>query len=132
MNDRPADIDGYLAKLPEDARATLEGLRRTIKATAPEADESISYGVPTFKYRGRPLAYFGAAKRHCALYGLPMEPFKDELAAYDTAKGTIRFPPGEPPPEALVRKLVEARMMDIEAAPDRRSRGRSAGDATQG
>jgi uncharacterized protein YdhG (YjbR/CyaY superfamily) len=102
VNGKPADVDGYLATLPDAARATLGELRRVIRAAAPEAVESISYGMPTFKHRGRPLIYFGAAKSHCSLYG--------------TAEGTIRFRPGEPPPEALVTRLVSARIAAIEAA----------------
>ena len=111
MNTRPTDIDGYLSALPDDARATLEEIRRTIKATAPDAVEGISYGMPTFKYQGRPLVYFAAAKNHCALYG--------------TYKGTLRFPPGEPLPEALVKTLVRARIADIEAAAAGRKRKKS-------
>lgn len=106
--------------MPADARATLEELRRTIKAMAPDAVESISYGVPTFKYQGRPLAYFGAAKNHRALYGMSADAHQDELAAYDTSKGTIRFPPGEPLPEALLKSLVSERIAEIEAAAARK------------
>ena len=96
--------------MPDDARATLEVLRRTIKAAEPDATEAISYGMPTFMYRGRPLVYFAAAKRHCALYG--------------TSAGTLRFPPGEAPPDALVTTLVRERVATIEAAAARRRRGR--------
>ncbi len=63
-----AEVDNVLAALPEDARTALEALRRTIAAAAPVAVESISYGVPAFKYRGRPLVSFGAAKNHCSFY----------------------------------------------------------------
>ncbi|MPZ13066.1 MAG: hypothetical protein GEU73_01340 [Chloroflexi bacterium] len=128
MNTKPADIDAYLSTVPDDARATLEELRRMIIAVVPDAVESISYSIPTVKYRGRPLVYFGAAKNHCALYGPAVVAHQDELAAYDTSKGTIRFPPGEPPPEALVTRLVNARIAAIEAAaPGRKGRMSSAG-----
>jgi uncharacterized protein YdhG (YjbR/CyaY superfamily) len=80
MNAGPADMDAYLAALPEDARATLETLRRVVRAAVPEAVETISYGMPTFKYSGKWLFYFAAAKKHCAIYGTP--------------RGTLRFPPG--------------------------------------
>ena len=120
----PTDIDSYLTALPEDARATLEALRRMIRSAAPGAVEGFSYGMPAFKYRGRSLVYLGAWKQHCALYGLDVEGHRDELAAYDTAKGTIRFPLGDPRPEALVRKLITARIDAIDAAAGRR-RGRS-------
>jgi uncharacterized protein YdhG (YjbR/CyaY superfamily) len=119
---KPADIDAYLSTLPEDSRETLAGLRRTIKALVPEAAESVSYGVPTFKYQGRPLIYIGAAKNHCALYGVNLDLFPDELSAYDTSKGTVRFPAGQPPPEALVKKLLNARIAEIESAAATRKR----------
>lgn len=95
-------IDQYIADAPEDARATLEFLRRTIRTLVPDAAESVSYGLPTFSYQGRPLIYFGAARKHCALYG--------------TSKGTVRFPHGEPPPESVLRTFVEERIATIEAA----------------
>ncbi|HLF70981.1 MAG TPA: DUF1801 domain-containing protein [Dehalococcoidia bacterium] len=88
------------------------------KAAAPEAVEMIAYRMPAYKYRGRSLVYIGAAKNHCALYGMSdvIAAHKDELAAYDTSKGTVRFPDGKPLPDALVKKLVKARIGEIEAA----------------
>jgi uncharacterized protein YdhG (YjbR/CyaY superfamily) len=62
------DVEDFLAAVPEDARITLEKLRKTIRAVAPEATETISYGIPTFKHQGRPLVGFGATPNHCALY----------------------------------------------------------------
>jgi uncharacterized protein YdhG (YjbR/CyaY superfamily) len=115
MSPVPKDVDTYLASLPEDQRATLQKLRETIKTAAPETAESISYGIPTFKYKGRPLIHFGAAKKHCAIYGLVPDAFKDELKQYDTSKGTIRFPADKPLPATLVKKLVKTRMAEIEA-----------------
>ena len=120
MNAAPNDVDSYLANVPDEMRPALQTLRATIKAIAPDAVESISYGLPTFKHRGRALVYFGAWKNHCALYGLPIDEYRDELAAYDTAKGTIRFSPQEPLPAALVEKLLRSRMAQIEAARNKR------------
>ena len=115
MSPAPKTVDDYLAALAEDQRAALEKLRETIKATAPDAAESISYGIPSFKYKKRPLIHIGAAKHHCAIYGLVPDAFKDELKQYDTSKGTIRFSADNPLPETLVRKLVKARIDEIEA-----------------
>ena len=115
MSPAPKTVDDYLAALSEDQHAALEKLRETIKAAAPEAAESISYGIPSFKYKGRPLIHIGAAKHHCAIYGLVPDAFKHELKQYDTSKGTIRFPAEQPLPETLVRKLVKARIDAIEA-----------------
>lgn len=112
-----SDVDGYLAAVPEEARAALEKLRRIIKAAAPNAVESISYQIPTFKYHGPPVA-FAASKGHCGFYVMSpsvMAAYKQELKPYDTATATIRFPADKPLPAALVKKLVEARMEENEA-----------------
>lgn len=107
-------IDAYLAALPEPARTTLGQVRSTIREIEPDAVESVSYGIPTYKYRGKPLIYFGAAKQHLALYG--------------TRDGTVRFPKGEPPTEAYLRELIEVRKAAIEAgAKPRRGRRGGAG-----
>jgi uncharacterized protein YdhG (YjbR/CyaY superfamily) len=108
----------YLAALPREQRTALERLRRTIIAAVPDAEEGLSYGMPAFKYRGRPLIYMGATKKHCALYGISaaIDSHADELAAFDVSKGTIRFAAGKPPSQALVRSLVRQRMREIDAA----------------
>jgi uncharacterized protein YdhG (YjbR/CyaY superfamily) len=116
---RSAELDAFLAGLADEMREPLEALRRTIATAAPEAVEGIAYGVPAFRYRGRPLVSFGAGKHHCAFYvqsPAVMDAHRDELSAYDTAKGTIRFPPDDPLPTALVTKLVRARMAETDAA----------------
>jgi uncharacterized protein YdhG (YjbR/CyaY superfamily) len=112
------DVDAFLAALPPETSAALENLRRAIRAAAPDAQESINYGVPAFKYRGRPLVSFGAAKGHCSFYvqsPAVMDGHRDELASYDTSKGTVRFPPDKPLPGALVAKLVRARLAETDA-----------------
>jgi uncharacterized protein YdhG (YjbR/CyaY superfamily) len=110
-------IDDYLAAVPEDARAALEKLRGTIRAAAPNATETISYQVPTFKHHG-PLVGFAAFKKHCSFFVMStsvMETHGEELKAYDTSRGTIRFPADKPLPAALVKKLVKARIKENEA-----------------
>ncbi|HEY2976198.1 MAG TPA: DUF1801 domain-containing protein [Pyrinomonadaceae bacterium] len=111
----PATVDDYLAALPEEARATLEKIRKTIKAAAPKATEVISYQMPMYKYHGL-LVGFAAFKNHCSFFpgAKPMATYKDELKAYKTAKGTIRFPIGKSLPAALVKKLVKARIAENE------------------
>jgi uncharacterized protein YdhG (YjbR/CyaY superfamily) len=113
---RPESIDGYLAAVPEDKRAALEKLRRDIRASAPNAVECISYGMPAFRHRGRMLVWFGAASRHCAFYpgARPIEACRNDLAGYDTSKGTIRFGGDRPLPATLVRKLVKVRIKEKE------------------
>ena len=104
-------VDEYLATLPAEKRAALQWLRRRIRDAAPGAEECISYGIPGFRLDGTLLVHFGAAARHCAFYpGAVLESFKDELAGYDTSKGTIRFQPDNPPPATLIKKLVRAQI----------------------
>jgi uncharacterized protein YdhG (YjbR/CyaY superfamily) len=112
----PQTVDAYLAALPEEARATLEKIRKTIKAAAPKATEGISYQMPMYKQHGM-LVGFAAFKDHCSLFpgAKPVATYKDELKAYKTSKGTIRFPIGKPLPAALVKKLVKARIDENEA-----------------
>ena len=108
------NIDEYLAPLSNGKRAALERLRRTIQSAAPKAEECISYQIPAFRLGGRLLVAFGAAANHCAFYpgAFPVEAHKDELKAYDTSKGTIRFQADKPLPVALVRKRVKARIAE--------------------
>jgi uncharacterized protein YdhG (YjbR/CyaY superfamily) len=110
------DVDAYLAEVPEEARATLEKLRKTIKAAAPRATEVISYQMPMYKQNGM-LVGFAAFKDHCSLFpgAAVINAHKEEFKRYDTSKGTIRFPASKPLPAALVKKLVKARIEENEA-----------------
>ena len=115
MAAKPKTIDEYLAALSDDQRAALEKLRKTIRAAAPKAEECINYGLAAFRLDGKNLLGFGATAKHCAFYlmsGSTVEAHQDELADYDTSKGTIRFPADKPLPAALVRKLVKARIAE--------------------
>jgi uncharacterized protein YdhG (YjbR/CyaY superfamily) len=111
---KPTNPDEYLAALPDDKRAALEELRRTIRAAAPGAEECISYSLPAFRQNG-PLVGYGATAKHCAFYlmsGSTVEAHRDQLAGYDTSKGTIRFAPDRPLPAELVHTLVRARIAE--------------------
>jgi uncharacterized protein YdhG (YjbR/CyaY superfamily) len=112
-----AEVDKYLAGVPEPARTTLNKIRAMIRSALPrEATEGISYGMPTFKYKG-PVAGYAAFADHCAYFvmsGTLLDSFKDELKGYATSKGGFRFPAGKPLPAALVKKLVKARMAQNE------------------
>jgi len=117
-------VDGYLAALPEESRASLERLRTAIRAVVPDAVEAISYGVPVFKHEGRPLVGFGAAANHCTFLVMSTGVFAAhaaELKGYRLGKGSIQFPPGTSLPVALVRRLVKARIEE--------NRGHSGGAA---
>lgn len=110
-----SSVDEYLAAQPAAAQPQLREIRAIIRAAIPDATEVISYGVPTYKLGGSSVVHFGAAKRHCALYGAAMEQFADELKGYDTSKGTVRFPLDQPLPTELVQRLVQARLAQHKA-----------------
>ena len=108
----PQTIHEYLARVSPGKRAALEKLRKAIASAAPKAEECISYGIPAFRLDGKVLVFFGAATNHCAFYpgALPVEAHRNELKAYDTSKGTVRFQPDHPLPARLVRMLIKARI----------------------
>src|ERR1700687_255599 len=113
----PKDVDEYLAGVPKPARGTLNKIRAAIRSAAPpEATEAISYGMPTFKYKGS-LVWFAAFSNHCSLSPTAsvIEAFKNELRGFSTPKGTIHSPTDKPLPTALVKKLVKARVAQIES-----------------
>lgn len=116
-NAAPKTVDEYLAGVPEPARSTLVKVRAMIRSAAPaQATEAISYGMPTFKYKGSLLA-FGAFSHHCSLFPMSLsviEKFKNELQGFHTSKGTLQFPMDKPMPAALVKKLVNARVAENE------------------
>jgi uncharacterized protein YdhG (YjbR/CyaY superfamily) len=112
----PKSIDEYLARVPEPARSTLNKVRAAIRsAVPPEATETISYQMPAFKHK-RVLVWFAAFSDHCSLFptAAVIEAFKVELKGYTTSKGTIHFPTDKPLPTALVRKLVKARLAQLQ------------------
>jgi len=112
----PKNTDEYLAGVPEPARSTLNKVRAAIRsAVPPEATEAISYGMPTFKYKGS-LVWFAAFSNHCSFFptGSVIEAFKNELKGFSTSKGTIHFPVDKPLSAALVKKLVKARIAQNE------------------
>lgn len=109
----PTSVEDYLAALPEASRAALEKLRKTIKAAAPDATETISYQIPTFTDHGRSLVSYAAFKDHCSLFPASQavkDALGDELKPYVTGKATIRFHPDKPLPDALVKRIVKARI----------------------
>ena len=115
---RATDLEAYFASLAADKRAALQKLRQAIRAAAPAADEGFSYGLPAFRLGGRPLVCYGASTNHCSFF--PMSPaviraHAKDLKQYETSKGTIRFAPDRPLPASLVRKLVHARMAELQA-----------------
>lgn len=116
-NAAPKTVDEYLEGVPEPARSTLNKIRAAIRSAVPtEATETISYRIPAFKYK-RVLVWFAAFSNHCSLFPTAsvIEEFKDELKGYTLSKGTIQFPTDKPLPAALVKKLVKARVKQMES-----------------
>jgi uncharacterized protein YdhG (YjbR/CyaY superfamily) len=111
-------VDAYLAALPEGPRAALEALRKTIRAAAPEATETIAYDMPAFRNGNRFLVSYAAFKNHCSLFAgqAVCEAFADELKPYLSGKATIRFPVDKPLPATLVTRIVKMRLEATAAA----------------
>ena len=106
-------IDEYIATFPPDIQAILQGLRATIRAAAPEAEEKISYQLPTYFLKGN-LVHFAAFKSHIGFYPAPsgIEAFQQELAVYKSSKGAVQFPIDKPLPLELVGRIVQFRVRE--------------------
>ena len=104
-------IDEYIKASSKDVQGILQRLRLTIRKAAPEAVETISYQMPTFKLNGKGLVYFAAFKNHIGFYPIPsgIEAFKKELSRYKQGKGSVQFPIDKPIPYDLVRRIVRFR-----------------------
>jgi uncharacterized protein YdhG (YjbR/CyaY superfamily) len=106
-------IDEYIAMFPRDVQAILEELRQTIRDSAPDAEEVISYQMPAFRLNGI-LVFFAAFKSHIGFYPTSsgVSAFRKELYSYEVSKGTIRFPIDEPLPFDLIKKIVRYRVKE--------------------
>jgi uncharacterized protein YdhG (YjbR/CyaY superfamily) len=105
-------IDEYIAEFPPETQRVLEELRALIKASAPDATETISYAIPTFDLHGKHLVHFAAYAKHIGFYPVPsaVEAFAEELQPYKSGKGSAQFPLGRPLPIDLIRRIVEFRV----------------------
>ena len=106
-------IDEYIATFPTEVQKLLQEMRATIRAAAPEAQEKISYQMPTFYLKGN-LVHFAAHQKHIGFYPAPsgIEAFQAELAVFKGAKGSVQFPIDQPLPLDLVRRIVEFRVAE--------------------
>jgi uncharacterized protein YdhG (YjbR/CyaY superfamily) len=109
---KPNSIDEYMVNFPKETQLILEEIRKTIQKTAPNASETISYGMPAFKQNGKVLIYFAAYPHHIGLYATPQghEAFKADLAKYKQGKGSVQFPINQPMPLALIARIVKFRV----------------------
>lgn len=108
-------VDKYIAGFPKITQLLLEKMRATIKKAAPNAEETVGYGIPTFKLNGN-LVHFAGYKNHIGFYPAPsaIKVFEKELSVYDSAKGSVQFPIDKPLPLALVTKIVKYRVKENE------------------
>ncbi len=124
---KPKDIDEYIARFPLDTQEILEQIRVTIKKVVPEAEETISYGIPTFNLNGTYLIYFAAYKKHIGFYPVPraIDQVDKDFASYKTSgNGTIQFPLNKPVPLNLIIKLVKFKVKEnVEKAEKRNKKG---------
>src|SRR5688500_7364572 len=110
------NIDAYVAGFPATVQRVLKRVRRTIRKAIPEAEEVISYRMPTYKMYGRPVLYFAGWKEHYSLYPATERiaaTFERELAPYEVSKGTIRFPLSEPVPVELIERIALHRAREV-------------------
>jgi uncharacterized protein YdhG (YjbR/CyaY superfamily) len=106
----------YIAALPPDARRILKMIRETIIAAAPGATEHFSYGIPGFRFDGKPLMWYASWKQHVSMYPMTATIKRANAAGlkgYEVSKGTVRFPLTKPPSRTLVTRLVKARLAEI-------------------
>lgn len=111
--DKRDAVDRYIAAFPPATRLILRKLRRVIRESAPDAEETIRYGIPTFRQNGN-LVHFAAFKRHIGFYPTPsaIAAFKKELSPYKQAKGSVQFPIDAPMPFGLVKRIVRYRVTE--------------------
>ncbi|HNM36302.1 MAG TPA: DUF1801 domain-containing protein [Anaerolineales bacterium] len=110
-------IDLFISNYPPEVQTIMQKIRATIHKSAPAAEETIGYGIPTFKLNGKNLVHFSAFKEHIGFYPTPtgIEHFKKELSAYEGAKGSVKFPLNKPIPYALITKIVQFRVKEVSA-----------------
>jgi len=108
------DIDQYIEGFPEETRKILTQIRETVREAAPEAVETIKYGMPAFTLNGN-LIYFAAYKNHIAIYPAPSgnNAFNKEISSYRASKSSLRFPADKPIPSDLLRKIIKFRIMEF-------------------
>jgi uncharacterized protein YdhG (YjbR/CyaY superfamily) len=125
MKNKISSIDEYIETFPQDIQVILQQVRQTIKAAAPKAGETISYGIPTFTLNGKYLIYFAGWKHHISIYPIPTgnDAFQQEITPYISGKGTLKFPIEKPIPLKLITKIVKLKVAENSSQTDKRNNG---------
>lgn len=113
---KPTTVDEYIKTFPKDVQTVLTKVRQTIQKNAPQAEESIAYGMPAYKLAGRPLVYFAGYAKHIGFYATPTghSKFAKELTQYKQGKGSVQFPLDQPIPLDLIERIVKFRVKESE------------------
>lgn len=111
-DNKPETIDAYIENFPEQAQQAMQHIRELVHNIVPEATETISYAMPTFKLQGHYLVYFAAFKNHIGFYPAPVneQSFQQDLAGYKTGRGSVQFPLSQPMPTDLIIKMIQFRL----------------------
>ncbi len=114
MKLNPETVDAYIASFPDVVKEKLQQIRNIIQQFAPDASESLAYGMPAYKINKKPLVYFGGFEKHIGFYATPNghEAFKKELAGYKQGKGSVQFPLDQPLPLELISEMVKFRVLE--------------------
>jgi uncharacterized protein YdhG (YjbR/CyaY superfamily) len=106
------NVSEYIRSFPEETQKLLEGIRKAIRQAAPQAVESISYGMPAYKLNGKPLVYFAGYEKHIGFYATPTghSAFSEELSKFKQGKGSVQFPLDEPMPLELIARITKFRV----------------------
>jgi len=111
MNKEIETVDEYISTFPIETQTKLQIVRQMIKNNAPEAIESISYGMPSYKSNKKPLVYFGGFTKYIGFYTTPTghEKFKKQLSTYKQGKGSVQFPLYQSLPVELISDILKFR-----------------------
>lgn len=130
-NKKPATVEAYIESFPKEVQQRLQQIRKIILASAPEVEESMSYGMPAYKHTGKPLVYFAGYEKHIGFYATPTghAAFKNELSKYKLGKGSVQFPFEKPLPLKLIKNIVLFRVKENEQKNSEKKKAKKVDDA---
>ncbi len=115
IENKVSNIDDYISKFPKQTKDILEEIRTIVNVMVPDAEEFISYGIPTFRLNGKNLVHFAGYEHHIGFYptSTGIDAFRSEISKFKHAKGSVQFPLDDPIPYELIRKMVRFRIEEI-------------------